>query len=203
MDIFGTLKQKFYGVPVYVWALGGIMGLALYLKRKKSTNSSDQAAADQTNSNLGSAGQLSNQFWVAGLMPYQGGDVYVTQTNTAVGATPGSGGKTSLPGQISGPPTAKPPARKPTPVAKPSNPIPSQVDYAYKVKKGDTLSAIAKRYGLTVDQLWNYNVGTNPKNSAMRPSSTIATLKSRGKNLLYANETIDIPKKGTVYAGGY
>jgi hypothetical protein len=67
-----------------ILALVGVIGLALWLQRrnrlhptqKKSTDS----AADQTNSDLGSASALANLFNVAGLMPYSGGNTYVNTT---------------------------------------------------------------------------------------------------------------------------
>lgn len=204
MDFFGTLKAKWHGVPVYIIALAGVMGLALYLKRRNSTSSSATTAANQTNTNLGTAGQMSNQFWLAGMMPFQGGNVYVTQTNTSPGATKPPAKKGGGPIIIDHPPGHyRPPVKPPVhPVPGKKKPLPSQVDYTYHVKKNDTLSGIAKHYGLTTAQLWNFNTGTNPANSAMRPKSTIATLKKRGPNLIFPNETLAIPKKGTVYAGG-
>jgi LysM repeat protein len=58
----------------------------------------------------------------------------------------------------------------------------------YKVKKGDTLSGIAKKYGISTSALWNYNL----KN---RKASTVKTLKKRGPNLIYRGGTFYIPKK--------
>lgn len=73
------LKGKFAGVPVYVWAGVLILIVAYVLHRKKATAPKDSsaAAASQANSNLGSASELANMFNIAGLMPYQGGSVYV------------------------------------------------------------------------------------------------------------------------------
>lgn len=190
MDIMGTLKSKIGGIPVWVIAVVGTGILTFFLWRKSSSQAdATQAAADQTSTDLGSAAELANFFDTSGLMPYQGGDVYVTQTNN-----PGNTG-----GTVSQPPTTTPPSTggvttpKPPATAKP---------FEYKVKKGDSLVAIAKKYGLTATQLYDYNIGTGSK-GANRPASTIATLKSRGPNLLYSGETIDIPKKGTVFTGGY
>lgn len=58
----------------------------------------------------------------------------------------------------------------------------------YKVKKGDTLSGIAKKYGTSASAIWNYNL----KN---RKPSTAKTLKKRGPNLIYRGGTFYIPKK--------
>lgn len=98
MDGLGaTLKQKLGPLPTWVWALLGSIALALVLIRRKNANANQtNAAADQTNSNLGSAAELANMFQVAGLMPYQGGDVYVNTTTTE--NPPPSKGKPSGPG---------------------------------------------------------------------------------------------------------
>ena len=53
-------------------------------------------------------------------------------------------------------------------------PIPSSSDYEYIVKKGDTLSGIARRYNTTYQELARYNNIANP-------------------NLIYVNQVIKIP----------
>lgn len=58
---------------------------------------------------------------------------------------------------------------------------------SYKVRRGDTLSGIAKKHGTTVDAIWDYNL----KN---RSKKTQATLKKRGKNLIFRGGTFYIPK---------
>jgi LysM repeat protein len=70
------------------------------------------------------------------------------------------------------------------------------------VKWNDTLSGIASHYGMTWQQLFSFNTSTGSK-GANRPASTIATLKKRGPNLVYNGTTFYVPKKGTVYSGGY
>lgn len=201
LDIGATLKEKHFGIPTWAIAVVGVIALALYLKHRKANAPADstKAAADQTNSDLGSASQLANEFWQAGIMPFMGGDVYVTQTNTNNPApTPGTPSPTG-PGPKPPPPhaggvvVAKPPIGK-TPA--PSKPL------VYRVKSGDTLDSIAHKYGLTWKQLYTYNISTGAK-GANRPASTIATLKKRTPDLIFPNEEIDIPKKGTVYAGGF
>lgn len=198
LDLGGTLKEKHFGVPTWVIAIVGVIAMALYLKHRKANAPADstKAAADQTNSDLGSASQLANEFWQAGIMPFMGGDVYVTQTNTNNPApTPGTPVPTG--------PGPKPPPPKAGGVVVIKPPVkPSTAPLVYRVKKGDTLDAIAKRYGLSWKQLYTYNISTGAK-GANRPASTIATLKSRGPDYLVSNEEIDIPKKGTVYAGGF
>jgi LysM repeat protein len=80
---------------------------------------------------------------------------------------------------------------KPKPIpktgpAKSSNAKPSHT--VYKVKKGDTLSGIAKKHGMNWKDIWNYNL----KN---RSSKTVKTLKSRGPNLIYRGGSFYIPNK--------
>lgn len=193
-DFFATLKSKAGPLPIWAWAGLGTVALALFLMRAKTKKSdSTSAAADQANSNLGSASELANMFEVAGLMPYQGGDVYVNTTQTN---NPPSGATTTLPPVNSGPPAgsgvATPPVTHiagPTPTMK--GPGTSKSQGSYTVKRNDTLSGIGKKYGFTAAQLFKYNT-----TKGVRPTSTIATLKQRGMNLLFAGEKILIPPKG-------
>ena len=184
-DIGSTLKSKLGPLPVWAWTLLGTIALALYLIRQKSKSGSTKAAADQTNSDLGSAAELANMFEVAGLMPYQGGDVYINTTTTQ-NPPPSPGKPTTLPGGTSGHPVVNPPSNTHPPVHGAPKPRAS-----YTVKHGDTLTGIAKRYGTTWQALFKYN--TTP---GVRPASTENTLKKRGPNLLYAGETILIPPRG-------
>ncbi|MFE1145192.1 LysM peptidoglycan-binding domain-containing protein [Streptomyces rochei] len=59
---------------------------------------------------------------------------------------------------------------------------------SYKVKRGDTLSGIASRYGMSWKDIWDYNL----KN---RSASTVRTLKKRGPNLIYRGGTFYIPNR--------
>lgn len=59
----------------------------------------------------------------------------------------------------------------------------------HTVVHGETLSGIAREYGRTEQQVWNYNI-----TPGVRPAATIAILKARGQNLLYAGEQIYIPR---------
>jgi len=182
-DFFSTLKQKAGPLPIWAWAGLGTIALALFLMRRKSKAASTDttsAAADQANSNLGSAAELANMFEVAGLMPYQGGDVYVNTTTTTA-PPPGGGTTTPPPDQTTPPPSGGGTTTTTTP------PKPAAT---YRVKSGDTLTAIAKKYGVSEANLWAYNI-----TPGVRPASTIATLKARGQNLLYSNEEIMIPPK--------
>lgn len=188
-DFFATLKSKAGPLPVWVWALLGTLALSLFLIRKKSKGAdTSKSAADQTNSNLGSAAELANMFEVAGLMPYQGGDVYINTTETN-NPPPSKTKPTPLPWPI--PPGHKPP-KPPTGGGKPPTTSgPPKPRATYVVKKGDTLSGIAKKYGTTATALFKYNT-----TKGVRPAETIATLKKRGPNLIYSNEKILIPPKG-------
>jgi LysM repeat protein len=92
------------------------------------------------------------------------------------------------------PPVVTPPSTSPKPptTTKPPPPAPKPIPKApkeYKVVHGDTLSAIAARNHTTWQKLFTYN--TTP---GVRPAATIAELKRRGPNLLYAGETILIPQ---------
>lgn len=185
-DVWSTLKSKAGPLPIWAWTLLGTIALALFLMRQKSKNTNDKAAADQTNSDLGSAAELANMFEVAGLMPYQGGDVYINTTNEK--NPPASKGTPSGQGHTGhhwppGPPTEHPgpPSTKGAPKAQAT----------YVVKHNDTLTSIGRKYGFSWQELYKYN--TTP---GVRDASTEATLKKRGPNLLYAGEKILIPPKG-------
>lgn len=188
-DIMTTLKSKAGPLPVWAWTLLGSIALALVLIRKKNkSGDTSKAAADQTNSDLGSAAELANMFEVAGLMPYQGGDVYINTTTTQ-NPPPSPGTPTTLPGHIPG----KPPVHQPHNGGGGTPPIHGapKPRATYTVKHGDTLTSIAKKYGTTADAIFKFN--TTP---GVRPADTEAVLKKRGKNLIYANEKILIPPKG-------
>lgn len=78
----------------------------------------------------------------------------------------------------------KPRAYKPKPKSSSS----SKGHTTYTVKRGDNLSSIAKKYGMSWKDIWNYNL----KN---RKPSTVKTLKKRGPNLIYSGSKFYIPKK--------
>lgn len=94
-----TLKGKLGPLPVWLWATLGTAALAVFLIHKKSTSATNAnttgTAADQSNTDLGSASELANLFNVAGLMPYQGGDVYVNGTSSTPPPTTYPNGTTS------------------------------------------------------------------------------------------------------------
>ena len=93
-----TLTSKFGPLPVWAWAAIGTVVLAYIIHRKNAASNPNangtNAAAGQSNSNLGSAAELANMFEVAGLMPYQGGNVYVNEAGDSTGkASNGKGFK--------------------------------------------------------------------------------------------------------------
>lgn len=88
MNFFETLTEKRGPLPTWVWALLGTGLLAVYLiHRKKAAGANPATAAQQAQTNaatnLNSAAELANMFQVAGLMPYQGGNVYVNETEAS------------------------------------------------------------------------------------------------------------------------
>lgn len=185
-DIGSTLKTKLGPLPVWAWTLFGTIALALYLIKKKSSTDTSKAAADQTNSDLGSAAELANMFEVAGLMPYQGGDVYINTTSTQ-NPPPSPGKPTTLPSTGTGKPPTGDKGTKPGPTS-PSTDKPQAI---VTVKRGDSISSIAKRYGFSWQQVYKYNT-----TAGVRTADAIKTLKSRGPNKIYAGEKIYIPPKG-------
>lgn len=89
--IGGTLKQKYAGVPVWVWALLLTAGLAIYLIHKKNASASSAGGTSSTNAtNLQDQQALANMFATAGQMPYQGGDIYINTPTTPTQSTPPS-----------------------------------------------------------------------------------------------------------------
>lgn len=85
MDLMTTLKQKYAGVPVWVWALLGVAFLAIILQRKKTMTqkTATKAAGAQTSTDLTTASALANMFTAAQPMPYMGGNTYVNTTAAA------------------------------------------------------------------------------------------------------------------------
>lgn len=76
-SLMGTFKQKVGPLPLGVWVLlFAIVGGYLWYRHKQNA-SSTSTAANQTSSNVGTAGQLADSFTTAGDMPYSGGDTYI------------------------------------------------------------------------------------------------------------------------------
>ena len=78
-----------------------------------------------------------------------------------------------------------PPTTNPPPSTDPGTKVPPHT--VYTVKRGDTLSGIAKKYHTTWQTIWNFNL-------KYRSAATRAILKARGPNLIYAGQTFWIPK---------
>jgi hypothetical protein len=164
-DFFGTLKAKAGPLPIWAWAGLGTILLALVLMRKKSKSGQTQAAADQTNADLGSAAQLANAFTVAGLMPYQGGDVYVNTTETNNPKPPGK------------------PAPKPAAYG-----TDIQTSHFYKTTGPTDWDALAKKLGVfggSGQALYQYNLIPN-KHTAPTLAAFKRTPKTVDKGMLIA-----------------
>lgn len=176
--------------PLPMWGWGGLgLGAALvysFVKRGKSTGDSTDTGSQPTDTGTVPSDQVPDFI----------SQVYTTVNNAAPEAPaappspPAPPVKTTLPAPVSAPPIAPPKAVNP--IAHPVAPVKTTAAKAtsYKVKHGDSLSSIAKKYGTTWQALWAYNT-----TAGVRPADTIKTLKSRGPNLLYSGETILIPPK--------
>ncbi len=157
-----------------VWAIALLVtGGAFYFLKKKG--SAAPSTTDQTAGNFGTPGTI----------PYSGGTSFITITQPSPTPTTPTAVKSS------GPATVKntPPSVTPKP-------------FVYRVRQGDTFASIAKRYGLAPSQLLQYNLSTGPK-GANRSTSAISALAARGEKVSGPGETLVIPKRGTVYSGGY
>lgn len=82
-------------------------------------------------------------------------------------------------------PPTNPPPTNPPPTKPPDNKVPPHI--VHVVKRGETLSTIAKKYGTTWQTIWNFNL-------KYRSAATRAVLKARGPNLIFAGSTFWIPK---------
>lgn len=177
------LTSKWGPLPVWLWGGIGLVLAWLFAKWRDSKNTKKQDSTAADTADLGDESEsekVAPQFIIENNMPAGvGAPPTPSAPITTLPATP----VVTPPKTTPNPPTTtKPPPPKAKPPAK-KEPL------KYKVKHGDTLSAIAKKYHTTAAALYKYN--TTPGN---RPAATIATLKKRGPNLLYANETILIPQ---------
>lgn len=170
------LTKKVGPMPMWAWGaagLGAALAYSLISRAKASKDSSaDSDTATATTVPADQIPDFINQVTV----------------NNPAGPGPVATAPPSTPSTPTAPPVAPPKTTTPAPPST-SKPAPAKA-ISYKVKSGDTLSSIAKRYGTTWQSLWSYNT-----TSGNRPADTIKTLKSRGPNLLYAGETILIPSK--------
>lgn len=179
------LTSKWGPLPVWLW---GAIGLVVaWIIAKWRSSQADKAAAQKADTadlaDTAESERVAPQFIIENNMPAGVGAPTTPQAPvTPVPPTP----VVTPPGKSPSPPIPNPPWVKHPPGKKPTKKPPRE----YTVKHGDTLSAIAKRYGTTWQSLWTYN--TTPGN---RPADTIKTLKERGPHLLYAGEKILIPNK--------
>lgn len=161
--------------PLPMWGWGAVLlGLALvysFISRGKAPKKDDAPAEDTADT------------VPADQVPSYINQNYITTnvTGPAAPAGPAPVVPPTAPGKVTG--TPKP---GPVVVAKP----PPKKAIEVRVKHGDTLSSIAKKYGTTWQSLFAYNT-----TAGIRPAQTIKVLKQRGPNKLFANELILIPPK--------
>lgn len=180
------LTSKWGPLPVWAWGAIGLVVAWLIAKWQSSRASkSDKSQADTADlADTSESEQVAPQFIIENNMP---AGVGAPTTPQAPVPPPSTTPVVTPPGTSPGPPSLPWTHPKPKPKPKPPAKKPAK---EYVVKHGDTLSAIAKRYGTTWQALWTYNT-----TAGNRPADTIKTLKSRGPNLLYAGEKILIPQK--------
>jgi LysM repeat protein len=90
---------------------------------------------------------------------------------------------TTVPGPVTPndpPPTTDPPGPKP-----PDNKVPPH--HVVKAVRGDSISKIAAKYGKGWKETWDFNL-------KYRSAATVAIMKARGPNLIFAGTTIWVPK---------
>jgi hypothetical protein len=207
MAVMDEVNKKYGPIPLWGYGVGAALIAGYIIIKRKNAAASDnqdstQAAADQTNSNLGSASELANMFEVAGLMPYQGGDTYVNVSvpsgGTGTSTTTTSSGGTST-GTVtkSGTP-AYPIPPTPVPPKTTTGSTPVSTVKSYTVKSGDTLIGVAsKQFGLPAteagaDKVYDYDGNTSTiQNQAKAHGHT-----SDYQHWLYPGETLKYPVVG-------
>lgn len=182
------LASKWGPLPVWAWGAIGLVVAWLIAKwqSSRSAKNTKQEADTADLADTSESEQVAPQFIIENNMPAGVGAPTTPQAPVPPPSTPPV---VTPPGKSPNPPTHQKPPKipgKPSVPSKPSKKAPVE----YKVKHGDTLSAIAKKHGTTWQALWTYNT-----TAGNRPADTIKTLKQRGPNLLYAGETILIPQK--------
>lgn len=188
------LTSKWGPLPVWGWSLIGLGVAWAYAKWKasktKDQSSTDTATAADTGLGTDQTQAVAPQFVIENNLPSESSPVTAPTTPPVTSTPPGTGSQPP----VVVPPNHGTPIPAPTPTGKPAGvtatPIKAKkTPVTYKVVHGDTLSSIAARYHTTAAKLWAYNT-----TAGNRPAATIATLKKRGPNLLYAGETILIPQ---------
>lgn len=90
---------------------------------------------------------------------------------------------TNVPGPVT--PTDPPTDPGPTTPKPPTNKVPPH--HVVKAVRGDSISKIAAKYGKDWKTVWNFNL-------KYRSAATVAVMKARGPNLIFAGTTIWVPK---------
>lgn len=173
---FLTMKKG--GLPIWGWGAIGLVAAYLYSKWRAG-----HAATQAANTIAGSTGTSANE--------ESGVPDFISETNITNNIP-----STAIPPTVVvPPPVANPPSKTPgggtkPPVVPPRRPPvkpkgPKIVEY--RVKKGDTLTSIAKKFHTTWQDIYKFNT-----TAGNRPANTIKILKERGPNKLFSNEQIDI-----------
>lgn len=191
------LTRKVGPLPVWAYALIGLVVAWIYMKyRDSKTAASTASTASTTGANSSESTGTAPEFIIENNMPAD--NITVTTPGSGTPSTPVT--TPAAPGvPVLTPPNTRPfppVSSKPPPVSTPikGKPVTKPVSgkkppIEYRVHPGDTLSSIAAKHHTSWQALWTYNT-----TAGNRPPETIATLKKRGPNLLYANELILIPQ---------
>lgn len=168
----GMLTRKVGPLPVWAWGglgLGAALAVASW-RRSKGGAGNEGAAAPGVDDGVLDA------------LPETLQPIYVDadQYTITLPEVPPGGGR---------PPTSPAPETPPAPPTAPAK-TPPKPRAEYRAKKGDTLEAIAKKYGLTWQALFRYN--TTP---GVRPADTIQIIKNRGPKDIHVDSLWLIPPK--------
>lgn len=196
-----SFTGKFAGLPVWGWMGIGLAAAVLASQWRKNKTAATAGTGSSSAAAAGTPNSQTPPFIIQNYLPTgapgpagPAGPAGPTGSTGATGATgpagPAAGG-TPAPAPSPTPGPSPAPVPRPAPV---SLPVAHQ-PLAYRVLPGDSLSSIAAKYHVPGgwQALYAYNIGTGP-GTANRSASDIQTLKSRGPNLIYSNETIFIPQ---------